>query len=31
MGIEVRLKRENGEILAEVDDHQMALSRASLS
>jgi len=29
MGIEVRLKRENGEILAEVDDHQMALSRAT--
>jgi hypothetical protein len=29
MGIEVRLKRESGEVLAEVDDHQMALSRAT--
>ena len=29
MGIEVRLKRESGEVLGEVDDHQMALSRAT--
>jgi hypothetical protein len=29
MGIEVRLKRESGEVLAEVYDRQMALSRAT--
>jgi hypothetical protein len=29
MGIEVRLKTESGEILAEVNDRQMALSRST--
>jgi hypothetical protein len=29
MGIEVRLKGESGEVLAEVNDRQMALSRAT--
>ena len=29
MGIEVRLRRETGEVLGEVDDCKMALSRAT--
>jgi hypothetical protein len=29
MGIDVRLKREDGEVIGEVNDHRMTLSRAT--